>query len=296
VIGAHYDHLGHGGEGSLAPGASAVHNGADDNASGVAGMLALAKAFSQAPPRRTVLFVAFGAEEEGLIGSKRFVAKFAKVAAMINMDMIGRLDGRKLLLGGYGSAKEWPAIVQHAVDATARAIAVQDDGFGPSDHASFYGEGVPVFFLWTGTHVDYHKPSDDTARIDEAGAEYCTRVAYHLARGIDARDALTYVKVPRKKSPRRVATGERRASFGSIPDYSQDGVVGVRLDGASAGGPAAKAGIKKGDVVVEFNGRKVVNIYDYTNALRESKPGETVSVVVERDGKRITLKATLVAR
>ena len=301
VVGAHYDHLGHGGEGSLAPDSKEIHNGADDNASGTAGLLALARALKQHPPRRTVLLVAFGAEEVGLIGSQRFVEApplpLTRVAAMINLDMIGRLDGRPLVVGGAGTASEWGPLLQAAADATGQALQPQADGMGPSDHASFYKVGVPVLFLFSGNHPDYHRPSDDVERLDVPGAERATRVALALLRGIDGLPARpTYVKVARPDAPRMVATGEQGAYFGSVPDYAAEGVEGVRLSGARAGTPAEQAGIKPGDVIVEFAGKRVVTIHDYVNALRLSRPGQTVKVAVLREGKRVELEATLVGR
>ncbi len=301
VVGAHYDHLGRGGDGSLAAGSHEVHNGADDNASGTAALLALAEALRAAPPRRTVLFVAFGAEESGLLGSQALLAHLPvareRVVAMLNMDMIGRLRDQPLLVGGAGTAAEWPAIIQAAADATGATLRTQQDGLGPSDHATFYGAGVPVFFLWTGTHEDYHKPTDDADKIDAKGAETVARVGLALVRGVDALERRpTFTKVARAEQPRRVVTGERGAYFGSIPNYAQEGLQGVLLDGAREGTPAAKAGVQKGDVIVEFAGQQVRTIQDYVNALRLSRPGQTVKVVVLRDGQRVELEATLEGR
>ncbi|MGE0706935.1 MAG: M20/M25/M40 family metallo-hydrolase [Planctomycetota bacterium] len=301
VVGAHYDHLGLGGEGSLSPEARAIHNGADDNASGCAALLAVAEALRAAPPRRTVLLVAFGAEEEGLIGSKAFVEhpplRLERVVAMLNMDMLGRRDGRQLLVGGAGTSPAWTPLLQRAADLFGQPLSTQQDGFGPSDHASFYGEGVPVLFLWTGNHADYHKPTDDVERIDRPGLEYAARVAYALLRQVDGlAERPAFRKVPRAQAPRRVVTGERGAYFGSIPNYAQEGTDGVLLDGARAGTPAAKAGIEKGDVIVKFNGMTVKTIHDYVNALRLAKPGQTVKVEVRRGEKVVELEATLGGR
>jgi len=290
-----------GGEGSLAAGVESIHNGADDNASGCAGLLAIAEALMQHPPRRTVLFVGFGAEEQGLIGSKAFVKDppigLGRVIAMLNMDMIGRAEGRPLLIGGTGSSPEWRHLLQRTSNFFGKAFSTQADGFGPSDHASFYAEGIPVLFLWTGTHVDYHKPSDDPEKIDAEGLEHATKVALTLVRGIDGfftRPA--YRKVPRKSVAKRVVTGEKGAYFGSVPNYAQDGIKGVLLDGARTGTPAEQAGIKKGDVVIEFAGHPINNIYDYTNALRLVRPGQKITVKVRRGGQVLELKATLGGR
>jgi hypothetical protein len=302
VVGAHYDHLGHGGDGSLAPNSTEVHNGADDNASGTAGLLALAAALRAAPPARTVLFVAFGAEEEGLLGSQALVARFpldrARVVAMLNMDMIGRLHDQPLLVGGAGTAAEWPALIQRAADEAGLRLRTQQDGLGPSDHASFYTAGIPVLFLWTGTHADYHKPTDDVEKIDAPGEAKVVDVALALVRGIDGLDRRpTFTKVARgAEAPRRVVTGERGAYFGSVPNYTQEEVQGVLLDGAREGTPAARAGIQQGDIIVEFAGHEVRTIHDYVNALRMCRPGQEVTLVVLRGGQRVTLSATLEGR
>jgi len=298
VVGAHYDHLGMGGDGSLAPGVDAIHNGADDNASGTAGLLAVAAALQASKPARTVLLVAFGSEEAGLLGSKAFVedptTKRERFVAMVNMDMIGRKGDKPLLVGGAGTATEWAPILQATSDALALPLATQQDGMGPSDHASFYGAGIPVFFLWTGTHADYHKPTDDADKLDLEGAALSAKAAFLLVRGIDALPARpTPVKVSQPTETKRVVTGEKGAYFGSIPNYASEGVQGVLLDGARPNTPAAKAGIQAGDVVVEFAGRQVRTIHDYTNALRLSAPGDVIKVVVMRAGARVELTATL---
>ena len=298
VVGAHYDHLGRGGDGSLATEEGAIHNGADDNASGVAGLIALAEGLAAARPRRTVLLVGFGSEEEGLVGSKRFVDEppvaRERIVAMLNMDMIGRKGDRPLLVGGAGTSPAWPPLLQAAADRSGQPISTQRDGFGPSDHASFYAADIPVLFLWTGTHADYHKPSDDVERLDTAGLLHAAQVAYGLLRGIDALPRRPeFVRVARSDAPQRVVTGERGAYFGSIPDYAQDGGDGVLMDGAREGTPAAQAGLRKGDVLVRFAGRPVKTIHDFVNALRLARPGETVEVVVRREGGEVTLTATL---
>jgi aminopeptidase YwaD len=213
------------------------------------------------------------------------------------MDMIGRKADHPLLVGGAGTAAEWPAVLQRASDVLGLPLATQQDGMGPSDHASFYAAGIPVFFLWTGTHPDYHKPTDDVERLDLPGMEQAARAAWVIVRGIDALPARpTFIKVARQDEPRRIVTGERAAYFGSVPNYAQDGLQGVLLDGVRPGAPADKAGVKPGDVIVEFAGHQVHTIQDYTNALRLSRPDQKVTVVVLRDGQRVSLEATLGAR
>jgi len=299
VVGAHYDHLGYGGSGSLARDTSAIHNGADDNASGTAALFALAQAFAASPPQHEVWFVAFGAEEKGLIGSIHLAEALGedlqRVRAVLNMDMIGNLRDKPLVVGGAGTSPAWPHLLQAAADVAQVPLQPQADGQGPSDHASFYRKGVPVLFLFTGNHERYHKPTDDPGTVDLIGAERCARVAYVLARGIDALPSKpAFTKVETSSQPRRmVATGEKSAYFGSIPEYAAEDVVGVLLSGAKAGTPAEACGIQPGDVVVGFAGKTVKNIYDYVNALRLCKAGQVVEVIVERDGKRVTLEATL---
>ncbi|MEZ6188639.1 MAG: M20/M25/M40 family metallo-hydrolase [Planctomycetota bacterium] len=299
VIGAHYDHLGFGGSGSLAS-ERAIHNGADDNASGTAALFALAQAFAQAPPQHEVWFVAFGAEEKGLLGSQHLVeslgAELHRVRGVINLDMIGNLRDKPLVVGGAGTSPAWPHLLQAAADVAQVAIQPQADGQGPSDHASFYRKGVPVLFLFTGNHERYHKPTDDTETVDLIGVERAARVAYVLARGIDGspeRPAFTRVEQSEARPRREVATGQRSAYFGSIPEYAAEDVEGVLLSGAKAGTPAEAAGIQAGDVVVEFAGKTVKNIYDYVNALRMCKPDQTIKVVVQRGDQRVELQATL---
>jgi hypothetical protein len=301
VVGAHMDHLGWGGDGSLAPGVHAIHPGADDNASGVAGMLALARALKAQAPRHTILLCAFGGEEMGLLGSAWLVKhppiNLERVEAMLNMDMIGRLGTAPLVCGGYGTAKEWPAVVETAARLAAIDISPSRDGFGPSDHASFYAKDIPVFFLFTGSHADYHKPTDTADKIDGPGIERVARFGLALVRGVDGLAARpTFEKAGADPHAQGVATGEKGPWFGSVPDYSQgdDSQDGVKLTGVRAGSPAEKAGIKAGDVIVGFDGREIKNLYDYTYAIRGAKVGKALKVVVVREGKKLELEATLV--
>ncbi|HZV00948.1 MAG TPA: M28 family peptidase [Planctomycetota bacterium] len=304
VIGAHMDHLGWGGDGSLAPGVHAIHPGADDNGSGTAGVLALARALKSHPLAHTVLLVSFGGEEMGLLGSNYFVKhppiSFGRVECMLNMDMIGRLGGKPLVVGGSGTAKEWPKVIESAAHAAALDVAPSKDGFGPSDHASFYGKDVPVFFLFTGSHADYHKPTDTADKIDGPGMERVVRFALALVREVDALPARPAVEKV-AQDPHAgggVVTGERGPYFGSVPDYAEgeEGTDGVKISGARPGSPADKAGLKAGDRIVSFDGREIKNLYDYTYAIRGAKVGKAIKVVVVRDGKRLELEATLIER
>jgi Zn-dependent M28 family amino/carboxypeptidase len=388
VVGAHYDHLGRGGDGSLAPREGEIHHGADDNASGTAGLLELARLLSQEREkmRRTVLFIAFGGEEEGLIGSSYYVAHPARpveqTVAMINMDMVGRLKDDALTVGGVGTASEWRKWVEEAnrgykvsvdpagtgvqsntngdgaargqqpadkasgakdskdaknikdakdskdsknvrdakgskaasgadggppfvitgtdgrVVATATraplfALRLNEDGYGPSDHSSFYARKVPVLFLFTGAHEDYHKPSDTADKINYEGEARVLQFAREIVYDLQAADRRPTFTVAKAESNSR-STGFR-VYLGTIPTYA-DSSDGLKLDGVREGSPAEKAGLKAGDKVVKLAGRDVRNVYDYTQALSEMKAGQEYEVEVVRDGQRLTLKITPAAR
>jgi hypothetical protein len=308
IVGAHYDHLGYGDEGSLAPDERAVHNGADDNASGTAALLEIARTLSSGPrPERSVLFAAFTGEERGLWGSARFVAQpivpLERVVAMLNLDMVGRVTDDAITVFGVGTAVEWSEILDRASAAMARPlrIAKAPDGFGPSDHSSFYGEGIPVLHFFSNTHEDYHRPSDDWEKVNIEGvervAELAARVARRLASGGADAVALTLV---RQERPSPAATAQSSSSaygpyLGTIPDMTPRD-FGLRLTGVREGSPAELAGLRAGDVVVEFDGNPIADIYAYTYALQAKRAGDTVTIVVERDGRRITVQATLGAR
>jgi hypothetical protein len=312
IIGAHYDHLGLGGEGSLDPDAvGVVHNGADDNASGTSGLIEIARLLSQGDrrPARSVLFLAFTAEEKGLWGSSHYVRNpllpIAQTVAMLNMDMIGRLEGRTLVVEGVGTAEEWMDVLRAANQSTARplSIATTPDGFGPSDHSSFYGEGLPVLHFFSNTHVDYHRPSDDWEKVDIEGlgqiVDLVSEVAFDVAgvTGSDRRIALTHVEpdlaAAHGQDPSSSTTGGGYGPYlGTIPDMVPVD-SGLRLTGVREGSPAADAGIRGGDVVVEFSGREIGDIYTYTYALQDHEPGDAVEIVVLRDGERLTLTAVL---
>ena len=311
IIGAHYDHLGFGGEGSLDPDVREVHNGADDNASGTSGLIEIARALSESDrrPARSVLFLAFTGEEKGLWGSSHYVRNpllpIERTVAMLNMDMIGRLEGGTLIVHGVGTAEEWTDVLLAANQSTARplSIATTPEGFGPSDHASFYGEGLPVLHFFSNTHVDYHRPSDDWEKIDIEGlgriVDLVIEVAFDLAgvSGSDERIALTPIEpdlaAAHGQDPSASTTGGGYGPYlGTIPDMVPVD-SGLRLTGVREGSPAAIAGIRGGDVVVEFGGNQVGDIYTYTYALQEHEPGDSVEIVVLRDGERLTFTAVL---
>jgi hypothetical protein len=300
VIGAHFDHLGRSTFGAMDPDAgNAIRHGADDNASGTAAVMELARLFAREPARRSVIFANFSGEELGLLGSQHFVehspVPIDSIDAMLNFDMVGRMRNDKLIVYGVASARELSAIVDSANVAPAFAITAVGDGYGPSDHSSFYAEGIPVLHFFTDLHEDYHRATDVASKVDVADEARVVNYAERIARAIANRPArLTYV---RSAPPPQITQGAGNgAYFGSVPDMAAGDVVGVRLMGVTPGSPADKAGVRKGDVVVEFGGMEVKDLYQYTDALRAHKPGDEVKVVVQRDGKRVTLAARLGAR
>ncbi len=295
VVGAHYDHVGRGGQGSLDPRAGGeIHNGADDNASGTAGMLELAQAFCQSGqrPRRTILFMGFSGEERGLLGSEHFVTHapvpMKDVVAMVNLDMIGRLRDGSLEVGGVGTSPGFRALAEQALTAQGLKASYDPSGYGPSDHASFYGAKVPVLFFFTGLHDDYHRPGDDFDKFEAAGASKVARAAFLCAEAIanaDARPA--YVEVARQ------GRGDPdRPRLGVMLDRARtSGGVGVQQ--VVDGGPAARAGLRAGDVIVRLGEADVDTARDLVAALGQQKLGETVKVVVLRGTERVTLDVTL---
>ena len=300
VIGAHFDHLGRSPFNSMDPGSgNAIRHGADDNASGTAAVMELARLFARQPARRSIIFANFSGEELGLLGSQYFVENppvpLESVDAMLNFDMVGRMRDNKLIVYGVATATELSAIVDSANVAPRLAVTALGDGYGPSDQSSFYAEGIPVLHFFTDLHEDYHKASDVASKVDVADEARVVNFAERIARSIADRPArLTYV---RTAPPPQMAQGDGNgAYFGSVPDMSAADVVGVRLMGVTPGSPADKAGVRKGDIVVEFGGMAVRDLYQYTDALRAHKPGDIVKVVVERAGKRVTLDARLGAR
>ncbi len=301
VIGAHYDHLGRGGSGSLAQRSGEIHHGADDNASGTAGMIELARLFtSQRPrPKRTIVFVGFGGEEEGLLGSNYYVnhpfMALTNTIAMINMDMIGRMKDRKLVIGGVGTAKEWRDIIAKGTAGSSRSfsLTLNEDGYGPSDHSSFYGKQVPVLFFWTGTHNDYHKPSDTFEKINYAEEARILDLVAYIVREVDGTEKrLTYTTAKTEATPR---TGGFRVYLGTIPNYAESN-DGLLIDGVRDDSPAAKAGLKAGDRIVKIGTRDIKNVYEYTDALGEMKAGEEYVVEVMRGTDRLTLKIRPIQR
>jgi len=301
VLGAHYDHLGHGGSSSLAPESKDVHNGADDNASGVAALLETARLLAAAGPlRRDVWFVAFTGEEEGLFGSTELVRRppaglaFDDTVAMLNFDMVGRLRSNRLSLLGGGSASEWGALVEAPCRELGLDCQLGGDGYGPSDQTPFYAAGVPVLHFFTGVHDDYHKPSDDSASINAAGGARVAELAAKVAGARAAREGKLTLQQVAAPAPSNADVRSYGASLGTIPDYvgPADGAPGVLLAGTRPGGPADKAGLRRGDVLVELAGTPVRDVNDFMYVLRRVKPGQTSTAVVMRDGQRVTFEVT----
>ncbi len=303
VIGAHYDHLGRGGRSSLAANSTDIHHGADDNASGTSAILELARQFAKEKKnKRTLIFMAFGGEEEGLLGSKYYVNNpvwpLDKTVAMINLDMVGRLNEEKLTIGGIGTANGWRKSVEeinsppdlkqsHFPVVNFKALQLNEDGFGPSDHSSFYGKQIPVLFFFTGTHTDYHKPTDTAEKINYDGLTKITRYVAAIAKSVDENPTR-----PTYKVAQTAPTGGRMTfniSLGTIPAYG-DGNDGLPIDGAREGSPAAKAGLKAGDKIIKLAGKDVRNISDYMFAMGIMKAGEEYEVVVKRGTETLTMK------
>ncbi|WP_437185696.1 M20/M25/M40 family metallo-hydrolase [Planctomicrobium sp. SH668] len=296
VIGAHFDHIGQGGEGSFTPEIRETHNGADDNASGVAGLLEMARRLGKLnkPLPRRVVFIAFTAEERGLLGSDRYVKEplfpIENTIAMFNMDMIGRMEDSKLVVFGTGTSTRWEALVDTGATQHQLLVSKKPEGFGPSDHASFYGKKIPVLHLFTGTHSDYHRPSDDWEKINFQDIDrivtFLEEIVLDTAFSTDRPD---YVEV--KGNAQLERTGNR-PYFGSIPDFGKD-VSGYAIQGVSADSPAAKGGILGGDVIIKLGDDRIGGLDDFDLVLRKFKPGEQVAVTVLREGQEVVLNVTL---
>ena len=298
VVGAHYDHLGRGGKGSGSrrPDTTAIHNGADDNASGVAAVLEIAErlALGRKAPKRSVLFMAFGAEEMGLLGSKFFtnnpLVEKSQIKQMFNLDMVGRLNPVKpsLTIGGTGTGIGMEAFLhEHAADRAFKVSTIPD-GYGPSDHAAFYVEDVPVLFFFTGMTEEYHTPEDDVETINIAGEKAIADFAYDLIADLSSRkEAFTFQEAGPKGPPKGGKRG--KVKMGIIPDFAAANTTGFLIGGVVPGGPAALAGMKSGDVMVALEGLPVLNVYDYMGRMAEVKHGQRVAVEVMRGAEKLIL-------
>ncbi|GDY19323.1 TolB protein [Verrucomicrobiota bacterium] len=306
LVGAHYDHLGRGQMGSMSgkEDEGKIHHGADDNASGTATVLELAAALAaerqQRPDlfRRGLIFALWSGEEIGLVGSHHFAEKpvtaLTNIVANVNFDMVGRLRENKLTLQGIGSSSAWRRLLEKRNVAAGFSLVLQDDPYLPTDVTSFYPKKLPVLNFFTGSHPEYHRPADTADTLDYPGmeriAQFARALLSDLVKATDRPDYLTVAQ-----SDKGGSRDNLRAYLGTIPDYATE-VVGLKLSGVRGASPADKAGIKAGDIIVEFNKQKVANIYDYTYALDAVKIGQPVEVTVLRDGKRVTLTVTPEAR
>ena len=301
VIGAHFDHLGRSSTYAQDPEAGdAIRNGADDNASGTAAVMELARILSANPPKRSVVFVNFSGEELGLLGSQWFVAHpvipLDRIVAMLNFDMVGRLKNDKLIVYGTSTATELKPLLDSAnaaLDGGALKVNGIGDGYGPSDQTSFYAKDIPVLHFFTDQHEDYHRATDDVERINSNGEARVVNLALTIARELANRPSrLTFVRVA---APARTGMSREGSQtyLGSVPDMSATDVVGLKLMGVRPDSPADKGGLKTGDVIVEFGGTPVKDLYSYTDALYSHKPGDVVKVVVMRAGQRVELTVTL---
>ena len=299
VFGGHYDHLGLGGPGTgtRVPDTTAVHYGADDNASGTAGIIELAGYFAgkQKELSRSMIFVAFAAEEMGLLGSKYFVenppVEIDQIESMFNLDMIGRLNEEKrIAVGGTGTAAEFDSLLSK-VNSGGLNLNYSPEGSGPSDHASFYAENIPVLYFSTGAHPDYHTPGDSVGKLNFEGMNKVTHYLAGVALAVNQVEDLNF----REAGPKRTVSHRQnlKVTLGFMPDFTDNSNTGMKVDFPTPGKPADRAGIKKGDRIVGINGMKVTNIQDYMVRLKALEPGQIVTVDVERDEEKLVLLVQL---
>lgn len=302
VIGGHYDHLGidQMKESSMYKGTDKqIHNGADDNASGTTGILEVAEKIASIKNelKRSIIFLAFSGEELGILGSTYYTnnpsVDISKITAMLNMDMVGRLnEENNLTIIGSGTSSKWKELL-NGKNTYGFKLAMSDGGSGGSDHQAFSNKNIPVLFFFSGTHSDYHKPSDDIDKINFAGEEKILKFVFDIANEIQkAEKRLDYVKV--QEAAQR-PTGRSRVTVGTVPEFGYSG-NGYKLSGTTEGSPAAKAGMKAGDIIIKFGPKTVGNIYDFMYAVQDYKAGDKVDVVAIRDGKETTFTLELIAK
>ena len=294
AVGAHYDHLGWGGPttSSREPEMHAVHYGADDNGSGTSSLLEIADKLAHADFKRSVVIIAFGAEEIGTIGSKFFTnnptVPKEKIVAMVNLDMVGRLkDTKEITVSGVGTSKEGEELLNEILHDKERdlVLGVEYNGFGPSDHANFYVEDIPVFFFNTGAHEDYHTPRDVVEEINFEGLQRVTDYAYDLTANLLNTDAaLTFQEAGPKGRAKNTRKG--KVKLGIMPNFGKSEEDGLRVDGVTTGSAADRGGIEKGDVIVGIAGKEVHNIYEYMARMTKVRPGQTINVDIMRDGNK----------
>jgi len=302
VIGGHYDHLGVDQlkESSMYKGTDKqIHNGADDNASGTTGVLEVAEKLASIKNelKRSIIFLTFSGEELGILGSTFYTnnpsVDIKSIAAMLNMDMVGRLNAESnLTIIGAGTSSKWKELLNQKNNYGFN-LSMSDGGSGGSDHQAFSNKNIPVLFFFSGTHSDYHKPSDDVDKINFAGEEKILKYVYDIAYDIQKMNArLDYVKVEEKAQR---PSGTTRVTVGTVPEFGYSG-NGYKLSGTTEGSPAAKAGMKAGDIIIKFGKKAVGNIYDFMYAVQDYKAGDKVEIVALRDGKEMSFTLELIAR
>lgn len=294
IFGAHYDHLGLGNFGSLSSSGPKIHNGADDNASGTAGLLELAEYFSEHKPEKDLFFIAFSGEEMGLLGSQYFVENptinLENTIAMINLDMIGRMNNNKLLIFGTGTSENWEEILETA-NTDSLSLSLVPGGTGSSDHTSFYYKNIPVLHYFTDTHADYHRPSDDVDYINAEGEE---GILQHIVRVVEQLDevqkeSFAFVEAPGQQRQTMTMNGP---ALGVLPDYGYEG-TGMKITGVTEGRAADLAGLQSGDIIINIAGNDLEDIYAYMNTLNRLSEGQKTTITVLRDGKKLTFDLQL---
>lgn len=291
VIGAHYDHLGHGDVGSLAANDKSIHNGADDNASGVASLLWLAEQLSSIKKMKSnILFIAFSGEEYGLFGSKAYVANptipLEKISAMINMDMVGRLNETKTIaINGIGTSSYWRNALEE-IKPTDFSFNYTESGVGPSDQTSFYLKNIPVLHFFTGQHKDYHKPTDDSYLVNYEGIQRVSKIILEMVLKTSSQNKLDFIKT---KDETKDKAMDFKVTLGVMPDYVYNG-KGLRIDAVLDDRPAKKAGMKDGDVLIELAGKPIEDIHAYMKILSEHKKGDKVTAKVMRNGQELSME------
>jgi Zn-dependent M28 family amino/carboxypeptidase len=301
VVGAHYDHIGMGDENSLASSTEPmIHFGADDNASGTAGIIELAAAFKRRPAKRSIVFMAFSGEEKGLLGSKHWVSNptlpLGQIVAMVNLDMIGRLTNGKLNIQGTGTSPIWPRVIDSAKAGLPLTVTTTADGFGPSDHSSFTAKNIPVLFYFTGLHGDYHRPSDTWDKINADGEATVLKMVEKSIRIVaDSTARPEFTKGAEKPAAQQSSSIALKVTFGVVPDYGDD-PQGLHITGVKPGSPAEKGGLVGEDIITAMGATTIKNIYDLMAALGTFKPGDTTTVKVLRGGKPMSLSVTFTGK
>jgi hypothetical protein len=298
ILGAHFDHLGLGGQGSgsRTPDTVAVHAGADDNASGVALMLELAEKFASTPGshKRSIVCVAFSGEELGLLGSKYYAETpgidLTRVNAMINLDMVGRLgESNTLQVSGVGTSEGLKDLVTTMTDTNMVKLTFSEEGYGPSDHSSFYGKNIPVLFFTTGPHLDYHTPQDTWDKVNYQGMLKFEAVIYKTAENLSKSTSRLAFREAGPKVDQSRQLRMRGVTLGIMPDFAGNIKNGLRADFVTPDKPAALGGMKKGDIIISINSQTIGNIQDYMFRMGQLKHGQTINVEVLRNGEKVVL-------